>query len=75
MIELVYKYNNTYCSIGKKPVAAVFSKEIELSHEAPKFKIGERVRITTYKSISTKGYTEHWLRKIFVINPVLKTNP
>ena len=42
-----------------------------MSHKAPKFIVGERVRITNYKNI--KGSTENWSREIFVIDSVLKT--
>ena len=34
-----------------------------------------RVRITTYKNIFSKDYTENWSREIFIIDSVLKTNP
>ena len=34
-----------------------------------------RVRITNYKNIFSKGYTENWSREIFIIDSVLKTNP
>ena len=34
-----------------------------------------RVRITKYKNIFSKVYTENWLREIFIINSVLKTYP
>ena len=34
-----------------------------------------RVRTTKYKNIFSKGYTENWSSKIFIINFVLKTNP
>ena len=37
--------------------------------------VNDRVRITKYKNIFTKGYTENWSREIFIINSVLKTNP
>ena len=60
--KLVDQYNNTYhCSIGKKPVNADYSalsEEIESSHKAPKFKVGDRVRVT-----KTQGYFQqslHW---------------
>ena len=43
--------------------------------KASKLKFGERGRITKYKNIFSKGYTKNWLREIFVINSVLKTNP
>ena len=47
--KLVDQYNNTYYhSIGEKPVDADYSdltEEIESLHKAPKFKVGDRVRI------------------------------
>ena len=39
-----------------------------------KFKIGKSVRITKYNNIFSKGYTENWLKELFVIDSVLKTN-
>ena len=33
------------------------------------------VRITNYKNIFSKDYTENWSREIFIIDSVLKTNP
>ena len=39
------------------------------------FKMNDRVKITKYKNIFSKGYTENWSREIFVIESVLKTNP
>ena len=53
--KLVDEYNDTYhCFDDKKPIHADYSfltEEIELSHKAPKFKVGNRVRITKYKNI------------------------
>ena len=37
--------------------------------------MNDRVKITKYKNIFSKGYTENWSREIFVIESVLKTNP
>ena len=34
-----------------------------------------RVRVTNYKNIFSKDYTENWSREIFIIDSVLKTNP
>ena len=71
--------NNTYhYSIHKKPIGAAFSaltEETEQSHIAPKFKVGDRVRITKFKNIFSKGYLENWPKEIFLIDSVLKTNP
>ena len=32
-------------------------KKIETNHKAPKFTVNDRVRITKYKNIFSKGYT------------------
>ena len=50
------------------------TEEIENNSELLKFKAGDRVRITKYKNIFSKGYTENWSKEIFVIDSVLKTN-
>ena len=47
----------------------------EAIYIAPKFKVNDRVRITKYKKIFCKSYTENWSRELFVIDFVLKTNP
>ena len=49
--------------------------DIESSYKAPKFKIGDRVRITKCINIFRKGYTKDWSREIFVIDSVIKNNP
>ena len=79
MNKLVDQYNNTYHhSINKKPINADYSaltEKIETNPKAPKFKVNDRVRITKYKNIFSKGYAENWSREIFIIDSVLKTNP
>ena len=77
--KLVDQCNNTYhSSIDTKPIDANYfalTEDIESSQTTSKFKVGERVRITKYMNIFSKGGTEIWSREIFVINSVLKTNP
>ena len=77
--KLVDQYNNTYHhSINKKSINADYSaltEKIETNPKTPKFKASDRVRITKYKNIFSKGYTENWSREIFIIDSVLKTNP
>ena len=77
--KLVDQYNNTYHHfINKKPINAdysVLTENIESNTKAPKFKVKDRVRITKYKNIFSKGCTENWSREIFIIYSVLKTNP
>ena len=50
--------NNYHHSINKKPIVAdysVLTVNIETNPKAPKFKVNDRVRITKYKSIFSKG--------------------
>ena len=47
-------------------------KKLRQILKVPKFKVNDRMRITKYKNIFTKGYTENWAREIFVNNSVLK---
>ena len=74
--KLVDEYNNSYhCSIGKEPIHADYSalpEELESSFKASKFIVDDRVRITKYKNIFTKDYTEKWSKELFVIDSVLK---
>ena len=51
------------------------TEKIETNPKAPNFKAADRVRITKYKNIFSKGYTENWSREIFITNSVLETNP
>ena len=41
----------------------------------PKLKINDKVRISKYKHIFSKGYTPNWTTEIFTISKVLHTNP
>ena len=51
------------------------TEKIETNPKTLKFKVNDRVRITHYKNIFSKDYTENWSREIFIIDSVLKTNP
>ena len=77
--KMIDQYNNTYHhSINKKPINADYSaltEPNETNSKVPKFKVNDEVRIAKYKNIFIKGYTENWSREIFIIDPVLKTNP
>ena len=41
----------------------------------PKFKIGEKVRVSKIKQVFEKGYTPNWSTVIFTISQVMATNP
>ena len=86
--RLVREYNNTkHRSIGMTPVEAskkknessVFLKlygDMRTSHSLPKFKVGDRVRISKYKrKVFDKGYTPNWAEEIFIVDTVVYTDP
>ena len=60
---------------NSKSYNSALTKKIETNHKSPKFKVAERTRTTKYKNIFSKGYTENFSKKNFVIDSVLKTNP
>ena len=51
------------------------TKKYETIPKAPKFKVNDRVRVTKYNNIFSKGYTKNWSRETFIIDSVFKTNP
>ena len=68
--KLVDQCNNTYHhSLKKKLFKADYSALIEnivTNAEAPKFRVNNRVRITKYKNIFSKGYTGKNIKVIFL---------
>ena len=60
--EFLVQYNNIYHhSMDKKPINAddsVLTEKNETNPKAPKFRVNDRVRITKYKNVFSKGYTE-----------------
>ena len=76
--DIVDKYNNTFhITIKMKPIDAKDNTYInidkEINNKDPKFKAGDRVRISKYKNIFAKGYTPNWSKEIFVIKKVKNT--
>ena len=69
----VNKCNNTYHSIIKmKPVDVKWKTYIgsskEINNKDPKFRTGDIVRVSKYKSIFAKGYVANWSEEeVFVI--------
>ena len=77
---IVKKYNNTYhSSIKMKPVDVKDNTYIgfkkEVSDKNPKFKFGDRVRISKYKNIFAKRYMPNWSEEIFIIKKIKNTVP
>ena len=86
--KLVKQYNNTkHSSIKMTPIEA--SKKInegtvyfnlygdmEPLSAKPKFKVGDKVRISKYKrNVFDKGYTPNWTEEVFTVVKIQYTNP
>ena len=78
--DIVDEYNNTYRNtIKMKPIDVKDNTYInnskKNSYKDPKFKVGDRVRISKYKNIFAKGYMPNWSEEVFVIKKVKNTVP
>ena len=77
--KLVDQNNNTYQrSVTKNHIVADYSdltEEIGSAYKAPKFKVGDRDRITKCKNIFSKGSIKSCLRKMFLIDSLLQIDP
>ena len=78
--DIVNKYNNTvHRSIIVKPVDVTSDSYAEYDEDSnltkPKFQVGDHVRISKYKNIFAKGYTENWSEEVFVVSKNKNTVP
>ena len=78
--DIVNEYNNKYYrTIKMKPIDVKDNTYInsnkEVNDKDPKFKVGDRVRISKYKNIFAKGYTPHWSEEVFFIKEIKNTFP
>ena len=78
--DILNKYNNTvHRTIKMKPIDvtadsyAKYNEDFNLTK--PKFKVGDHVRISKYKNIFAKGYTQDWLEEFFVFSKIEDTVP
>ena len=73
--NIVNKYNNTvHRSIKVNPVDVTFDHYAEYKEDSnekdSKCKVGNHVRISKYKNIFAKGYTQNWLEDVFVVSKI-----
>lgn len=85
--SIVYSYNNsTHRTIKCKPINVnknnelivrqnIINSQIKTVPHVSKFKVGDPVRISKYKSQFSKGYTPNWSTEIFKITNVNNTSP
>ena len=77
---MVNKHDNTcHITIKIKPVDVTSSTYIDfdkkINKEDPKFKVGDHVRISKYKTIFEKGYVLNWSEEVFEITIVKNAVP
>ena len=78
--DIVNKYNNTvHRTMKMKPIDVTFDSYAEYNEDSnvtkSKFKVGDLVRISKYKSIFVNGYTQNWSQEVSVINKIKDTVP
>ena len=64
MLRIIYIYIYIYINFEK-----------EVNDKDPKFEVGDLVRISKYKNIFAKGYTQNWSEEGFVISKIKNTVP
>ena len=85
---LLIWFNKRHSSVKMTPVEAskkknekkawsnLYGNSIYLKPGKPKFKIGDKVRISRYKrKVFDKGYTPNWTEERFVIDKIIPTKP
>jgi len=85
--KILKQYINTkHSSIKMTPTEASQKKnagivyflygDMERSSSKPKFKVGDKVRISKYKrKVFDNGYTPNWTEEVFTIDKIQYTNP
>ena len=78
--DIVDEYTNTYHKTIKMKPADVKDNtyidfEKEVNDKDPKFKVGDHVRISKYKSLFAKGYVPNWSEEVDIIKKVKNAAP
>ena len=78
--DIVNKYSKiVHRSIKMKLIDVTPDSYAEYNEDSndkdPKFKVGDHVRISKYKSVFDKGYTQNWSEKVFVVSKIKDTVP
>ena len=85
--KILKQYNTKHSSVKMTPTDASEKKnegtvyfnlygDMKTSKQKPKFKIGDKVRISKCKwNVFDKGYTPNWTEEVFIVNKIQYTNP
>ena len=70
--DIIDRYNNTYHKTNKMKLDDIKSSTYinsskEINDKGPKFKVGDTVRISKYKTNFAKGFVPNWSEKVFVM--------
>ena len=73
--DIVDKCNNTvHRTIKMKPIDVTSDSYAEYKEDSnekePNFRVDDRVRISKYKNIFVKGYTQNWPEEVFVVSKI-----
>ena len=76
--DIVNKYNNTvHRTMKVKPIDVISDSYGEYNEDSnekdPKFKVGHRVRISKYKNIFGKGYSQNWSEEVSIFTKIKNT--
>ena len=78
--DIVNEYNNTYHrTIKMNPIGVKNNTYINIDKKVndkyPKFKVGDQIKTSKYKSIFAKGYTPNCTEEVFVIKEIKNIVP
>ena len=78
--DIVNKYNKTvHRTIKMKPIDVTSDSYAEYNEDSnkhePKFKVGDHVRVSKYKKIFAKRYTQNWSEEVFIISKIKNIVP
>ena len=78
--DFLNKWNNTvHRTIKMKPIDVISDSYAEYNKNSNekylKCKTGDHVRVSKYKNIFAKGYTQNWLEETFVVSKIKNTVP
>ena len=51
---------------------SALTEKVQTKIKSPKFKVGDRARITKYKNVFSQDYTKNWSKEMLSIDSVLK---
>lgn len=80
--KLIHQYNNSkHTTIKTTPFKArsnsfKYVQQLKKTHlKKPKFKINDKVRVSKYKHVFSKGYKPNWTTEIFTVSKVFPSDP